>query len=122
MHLVLTARREDRLKDLAAELHTRHGTRCEIIIGDLCNPAEPKRHFDEVQRLGINIELLVNNAGFGFVGTIDDTDPARMMKMVQLNIAALTELTYLYDGSSSPRGVVPSATPEVTYRRSSDLE
>ena len=96
MHLVLTARREDRLKDLAAELHTRHGTRCEIIIGDLCNPAEPKRHFDEIQRLGINIELLVNNAGFGFVGTIDDTDPARMMKMVQLNIASLTELTYLF--------------------------
>lgn len=95
MHLVLTARREDRLKDLAAELHTQHGTRCEIITGDLCDPTAAKRLFEDIQQHGLPIELLINNAGFGFVGALDDTDPARMMQMVQLNIASLVELTYL---------------------------
>ncbi len=104
MHLILTARREDRLRELASELHTRHGTRCEIIIGDLVDPGEPKRLFDEVKRRGMAVELLVNNAGFGFVGTISDTDPARMKQMVQLNIASLTELTYLFVAPMLERG------------------
>ncbi len=104
MHLVLTARREDRLKDLAAELHTQHGTRCEIIVGDLCDPQAAKKLFDDVQQRGLPIELLINNAGFGFVGTIDDTDPARMMQMLQLNIASLVELTYLFLPQMLARG------------------
>lgn len=98
MHLILTARREDRLRELASELHTRHGTRCEIILGDLVDPAEPQRLFDEVRRRGLAVELLVNNAGFGFVGAVTDTDPNRMKEMVQLNISSLTELTYLFVG------------------------
>ncbi len=104
MHLVLTARREDRLKDLATELHTQHGTRCEIICGDLCDPAEARRTFEDVKQRGLPIELLINNAGFGFVGTINDTDPARMMQMVQLNLASLVELTYLFLPQMLERG------------------
>lgn len=96
MHLILTARREDLLNSLAEELDTRHGTRCEVIVADLAVEGERRRLFDEVKTRGIEVELLVNNAGFGFVGTVDDTDPDRMLKMIQLNISALTELTYLF--------------------------
>lgn len=95
MHLILTARRTELLEKLADELHTRHGTKTEIIPGDLCDPAEPQRLFDAVQAKGIQIELLVNNAGFGWVGPADESDPQVMRQMVRLNIAALVDLTYL---------------------------
>ena len=94
MHLVLTARRKELLEKLAEELHTRHGTKTEIIAGDLSDAAEPQRLCETIASKGITIELLVNNAGFGWVGTIDETDQSRMRDLVQLNIAAMTELTY----------------------------
>ena len=96
MHLILTARREGHLKALAEELDTRHGTRCEVIVTDLSLDGEPQRLFEEVQQRNIEVELLINNAGFGFVGTVDDTEPGHMLKMIRLNVAALTELTYLF--------------------------
>lgn len=94
MHLVLTARRKELLEKLAEELHTRHGTKTEIIAGDLSDPAEPQRLCEAIAATGISIELLVNNAGFGWVGTVDETDLGRMSKLVQLNIASMTELTF----------------------------
>ena len=94
MHLVLTARREQLLTQLAAELHQAHGTKTEIIIADLSNPAEPARLLEEVRKRDLTIELLVNNAGFGHVAEIEKTDVSRVLEMIQVNIAALTELTY----------------------------
>ncbi len=104
MHLVLVARREERLRELAKELDTRHGTHCEIITADLSQPEEPKRVYEAVAEKGITIELLVNNAGFGFVGVIEDTDIERMLAMIRLNVAALTELTYRYLPEMLQRG------------------
>lgn len=95
MHLVLTARRGDVLKELAEELYTAHGTKSEVIAADLAQPSEPQRLYDEIKRRGINVELLVNNAGIGFAGSIEQTDVAWMKDIIQVNIAALTELTYL---------------------------
>jgi len=96
MHLILVARREDRLNELAEELDTRHGTRCEVIVSDLSDSQASQRLFDEVANRKIEVELLINNAGFGFVGAADDTQPQRMMEMIRLNIGALTKLTYLF--------------------------
>ncbi len=95
MHLVLTARRKELLEKLADELHTRHGTKTEIIIGDLTDPAEPQRLCDAIAAKGIQIELLINNAGFGWVSTVDEAEVSRMKQLVQLNIASVTELTFL---------------------------
>jgi short-subunit dehydrogenase len=104
MHLVLTARRKELLEELAEELHTRHGTKTEIIAGDLTDPAEPQRLGETIAAKGIPIELLVNNAGFGWVGTIDETEVSRMQHLVQLNVAAMTELTYRLLPSMLARG------------------
>jgi hypothetical protein len=93
MHLVLAARRAERLQALAQELHQAHGTRCEIVVGDLAQPAEPARLLAEVANRGIEIDLLVNNAGFGNVSEIEKTDVARILALIQVNIAALTELS-----------------------------
>lgn len=94
MHLVLTARRTELLEALAKELHTAHGTKTDIIPCDLTDPTAPARLIEEVAARGRTIELLVNNAGFGSIGEIEDTDVKRVLEMVQVNIAALTELTY----------------------------
>ena len=96
MHLVLTARREELLKELAEELHTRHGTRTELIVGDLAGTTFAGHLYETIKSKGIQIELLVNNAGAGYVGTIQDADVRRMAQLVELNIRSLTELTYLY--------------------------
>ena len=94
MHLILVARRREIMEKLAAELHLQHGTRCIVIAADLSDPAEPKRIIDEIAAQGITIELLVNNAGFGIVGEVDNVDLDRTLEMIRLNISALTELTY----------------------------
>ena len=104
MHLVLTARRKELLEKLAEELHTRHGTKTEIITADLTDSAEPQRLSDAIAAKGIQIEMLVNSAGFGWVGTIDETQSSRMRELVQLNIASLTELTYRWLPAMLERG------------------
>lgn len=92
MHLILVARREELLRKLADDLHRLHGTKCEIIVADLSKPEEPGRVLDEVAARGLTVELLVNNAGFGYRSEIENTDVARVLEMLRLNIAALTEL------------------------------
>ena len=82
------------LEQLAAELHTRHGTRSEVIPADLSDSAEPKRIATEIEQRGIDIELLVNDAGFGLVSEVEQTDVDRIRQMIQVNMASLAELTY----------------------------
>ena len=94
MHLVLVARRQQLLQELADELHTRHGAKCELIVSDLSDPDQAARVVDQIRRRGISIELLINNAGFGIVSAIEDVAIDRVMAMVRLNIGTLTELTY----------------------------
>jgi short-subunit dehydrogenase len=77
MHCVLVARREDRLRVLAQELESAHGIRCEIISADLSQPRAGRELLAEVSRRGIAVELLVNNAGFGMVSSLDETDVGR---------------------------------------------
>ncbi|MGC1275334.1 MAG: SDR family oxidoreductase [Planctomycetaceae bacterium] len=96
MHLVLAARREEPMRELAAELFTRHGTRTEIVVVDLSEPADVARLADEIDRHGIEIELLVNNAGFGMVGDIPGTSREAILDLVAVNVAALTDLTYRF--------------------------
>jgi len=95
MHLVLVARRKDRLETLAEELHTRHGTLTEILPFDLADPDSPAELVEEVRRRDRTIELLINNAGFAVVGDVASSSLDEVRKMLQVNIAALTELTYL---------------------------
>jgi uncharacterized protein len=96
MHLVLVARRGERLSELAAELHARHHTRCEIIVSDLSDPHEASLLADQVAQRNITVELLVNNAGFAVVGEVEKTDVNRVLQMLRLNVTTVTELTYRF--------------------------
>ncbi len=91
--VVLVARRRDRLHALANELTGKRGIKAYVIAEDLVDPAAPQRIVEEVKRDGLQIDYLVNNAGFGATGLFAQTDPARELAMVQVNITALVALT-----------------------------
>lgn len=94
MHLVLTARRAERLREVADELHLRHGTRCEVIPLDLSAPDGPRQLWDEVERRALEVHLLVNNAGFSHVGEVAHAPRERLLELLRLNVSAATDLTY----------------------------
>lgn len=94
MHLVLVARRQEELEVLAAELHAKHACRCEVIPLDLTVRGSGATLFAEVERRGIKVELLVNNAGFGVVGEVDEADIDRITQLIDLNVVASVDLTY----------------------------
>lgn len=104
MHCVLVARREDRLEALAREIAAAHGTRCEIIAADLSQPHAGRDLLAEVSRRGIELELLVNNAGIGMVAPVEKIDVGRALKLIQINVASLTELTLLAAKDMVQRG------------------
>ncbi|HOE95733.1 MAG TPA: SDR family oxidoreductase [Candidatus Sumerlaeota bacterium] len=91
--LVITARRRDRLEELRNELTQRHRVRVELIEQELAAPDAGQRIERRVAELGWGIGLLVNNAGFGLYGRLDQTDPARQVAMVDANCRAVLDLT-----------------------------
>lgn len=93
MHLVLTARREDRLHALAQDLRARHGVETFVIPADLGEQRAPAWIWEQASRER-PIHLLVNNAGFGAQGRFDEVPLARQVDMVQLNCTALLELAH----------------------------
>lgn len=94
--LVLTARRGEQLQTLAEELTGRHGTMCHVFPADLADPGAPRTLFDVVTAAGLTVDVLVNNAGFGDLGPFAKADLAKTLRMIQVNITALTELTGLF--------------------------
>ena len=88
--LVLVARRRDRLEALAAELGSAH-----VIAADLAETGAPARLLAEVAGLGLEVETLINNAGFGGASAFVDAPPERLLEMIDLNVRSLTELCRL---------------------------
>jgi len=92
--VVLTARRQDRLDALAADLRQRFGRRVTTIADDLADPAAPARIVDALSKTGIAVDALVNNAGYGVPGTFTATTWEAQRDMVQVMVMALAELTH----------------------------
>ncbi|WP_309104374.1 SDR family oxidoreductase [Microbacterium sp.] len=95
-HLVLVARRADRLEALATELRASARVNVEVIPADLAVPGAAPALADEIARRGIRISSLVNNAGFGTHGPFDLAEPDRMVQEMQLNVGTLVELSRLF--------------------------
>jgi hypothetical protein len=91
--LVVVARRAAALDDLVREVTRAHGVAARAIAADLAQPAAPRQIFDELQRAGVRVDVLVNNAGFGAQGRMLEIPLERQLEMIQLNVTALTELT-----------------------------
>lgn len=95
-NLVLTARRRDRLEKLASELTAKYGIRVEVVPADLGRPEAPGDIYAFTVGKGVEVDLLVNNAGFGGFGRFHLANLSRQLEMVQVNCAAVVHLTRLY--------------------------
>lgn len=93
--LVLVARSEGKLQELAVELEKRHEITAHVAACDLARPDAAKQLVEEVKERGIEIDVLVNNAGFGLKGPFAENDLQRELDMIQVNVIALTALTKL---------------------------
>ena len=93
--VVLVARRKPELDALAARLVAERGVAAHVVPEDLADAAAPERLVAELARRGLEIEFLVNNAGFGARGPFAGLDLRRQLDMIQVNVAALVHLTGL---------------------------
>jgi short-subunit dehydrogenase len=90
--VTLVARREDRLRELAAELTAAHGTRNEVIGADLAEPGSRAAVLDAVAERGLTVDVLVNNAGLSTSGPVHASDVEAELRMVRVDVEAVVEL------------------------------
>jgi hypothetical protein len=102
--LVLVARRAEQLHALAAELKQSHDATCHVLPFDFADPDAPRAIFGAVSAAGLTLDVLVNNAGFGDLGAFARADLAKMLRIIQVNVSALTELTGLFLPGMLARG------------------
>ena len=103
-NLVLVARSADKLRQLASELEKAHSTRSLILAVDLSEPGAAAYVSDQTTRAGIQVDVLVNNAGFGQYGPFAENDLEECLRQIQLNVTTLTHLTRLYLPDMIERG------------------
>ena len=95
-NLILTARRGDRLEALAQRLRSEHKVETQVIPADLADPAAPQQLFNATEGRGTAVDVLINNAGFGYYGEFVTGDPAWQRTMVEVNCTAVIDLTRLF--------------------------
>ena len=94
--LILVARNRDALEKLAEELRAKNKIEAIVLPANLSLPETQKRIFEKLSAQKISVDVLVNNAGFGAHGAFLEMSLPRQLEMLQVNIAALTELTGLF--------------------------
>lgn len=94
--LILVARREEKLEEIANTLRDKHGVMVHVLASDLGVPGAANELFDAVEELGLEVDALVNNAGLGQSGPFAESEMGMLATMLHVNITALTELTRLF--------------------------
>jgi short-subunit dehydrogenase len=95
-NVFLVARSEDKLITLCNELGRISNIRAQYLATDLSKSDSVLNLVDETNKRGLNIDMLINNAGFGSMGDFAKLDIARELNMIDLNIKSLVELTYRF--------------------------
>ncbi len=94
-HLILVARRVDKLEALAADIRAHFPVPVDVVAADLSDPHAPDALVETLNQRGITVDVLVNNAGFGARGRIAELSLSRQMEMIQVNVTAATRLARL---------------------------
>jgi len=95
-NVLLVARSEDKLITLCNELGRISGIRAQYVAVDLAQPDSALRLFEETKRRELEIDMLINNAGFGSAGDFARLDLSNELKMIDLNVNAVVELTHRF--------------------------
>jgi uncharacterized protein len=93
---VLVARSQDKLHDLASRIESEFRVRTLVLAKDLSKPAAVDEIYEEVTAAALNVDALINNAGFTVYGRFDASDLQAQLEMLQVNVVALTALTKLF--------------------------
>ncbi|HEX3949820.1 MAG TPA: SDR family oxidoreductase [Steroidobacteraceae bacterium] len=94
--LILSARSEPALREVAARLSANHGIKAQIFAVDLAERGGGSRLAASINAAALNVDILVNNAGFGKAGPFADSELTSQVGMIDLNVRALVELTHIY--------------------------
>jgi short-subunit dehydrogenase len=94
--LVIVARNRERLTQIAGELQSQHKASVNVLAADLSDPDAPASIARALGGIGLSVDVLVNNAGMGVYGPFLETDLARELEMIRVNLVALTELTKMF--------------------------
>ncbi|QXG76076.1 SDR family oxidoreductase [Modestobacter sp. L9-4] len=102
--VVLVARREAELTRLATELHRAHGVATHVVVADLSAPDAAEQVAAAVADLGLEVDVLVNNAGFSAYGPFVAADPRRDRDMITVGTTAYVGLTHQFLPAMVARG------------------
>ena len=94
--LILTARGEGALQEVASRLSAAHGVKAHIVAQDLGAYGGGAAVAAAIAAKGLNVDVVVNNAGYGHAGALTSSDMQTQLGMIDLNVRALVELTYIY--------------------------
>ena len=95
-NLVLVSRNKQRLEVIAKEMENQHDIQAKVIPKDLSKSSAPQELYDDIVSDGIDIDVLVNNAGFGINGKFTDFNADKHLELIQVNITSLTLLCNLF--------------------------
>ena len=95
-HLILVARRQERLEALKEEISSEFSISVKVIPMDLSLPESPQKLYNQLKADGIAVDILINNAGFGIYGDFLEIDWERTQQMLQLNMMTVAYLTWLF--------------------------
>ncbi len=95
-NIILVARREERLREVKADLEQKYDIRAEVISMDLAETEAPLDLYKEINKRGHRVEVLINNAGFGLYGRFSEIDREQELDMLKLDILTVTDLTKLF--------------------------
>jgi uncharacterized protein len=103
--LVLVSRDESKLRKAASDIGAAHpGVTIHVFAADLSAPAAAQRLFAHTAQLGVEVDVLINNAGVGLYGEHAELEPDALVRMLQLNVVSLCELCGLYGREMKRRG------------------
>ena len=102
--LILVARREEKLNELAVRLNDEFGVECTAMVADLSEPKAAQNLFQRIEDRGLQVNFLINNAGLLHNGFFTKLSLEAQEKMIQVNVIALTALTHLYAAKMSSNG------------------
>jgi short-subunit dehydrogenase len=104
MNLVLAARSTDELNVLSTRLYAKYRVQRTILSVDLADPSSPQAIAEELEGRGIQVDLLINNVGFGLNGPFLSHDPKRKQAEIEVNVQTLVALTHLFGKAMASRG------------------
>lgn len=103
-NLVVVARNRERLQALKKDIEKEGKVRCLVIVQDLADPLASMHISEYVKEKGLEIDVLINNAGFGYIGAFSDMTLEELRAQMQCNMLAVAELTWHFLGSMKSRG------------------